>query len=219
MGIRIHVRGITKWGRRDCVTAHALRTYCARTVSSSPRRHSPSVPIRMIRPGIRVVVGGTSTISGSRRIIPNTHRLGHKTLCDAQKQFGQAARSSRTHFGPLKSGWISLLKDGEWRGARLSSGLGPLLASSPVRVPALRTTDGPEAEPPRRVPAIVPSCQCATGFFMYFSLGLAVSLFMAILPTSLALLSPSCCGGAAPSRQAPRGPRLPGRPSNDDGWS
>ena len=25
----------------------------------------------MIRPGIRVVVGGTSTVSGSRRIIPN----------------------------------------------------------------------------------------------------------------------------------------------------
>ena len=26
MGIRIHVRGTTKWGRRDCVTAHGLRT-------------------------------------------------------------------------------------------------------------------------------------------------------------------------------------------------
>ena len=59
MGISIHVRGITKWGRRDCVTAHGLRKYCARTVSSSPRRRSPSVPVRMSRPGIRVVVGGT----------------------------------------------------------------------------------------------------------------------------------------------------------------
>ena len=55
-----------------CVTVHGLRTYCARTVSSSPRRRSPSVPVRMIRPGIRVVVGGTSTVSGSRWIIPNT---------------------------------------------------------------------------------------------------------------------------------------------------
>ena len=64
--------GIGKWGRHDCVTAHGLRTYCARTVSSSPRRRSPSVPVRMIRPDIRVVVGGTSTVSGSRRIIPNT---------------------------------------------------------------------------------------------------------------------------------------------------
>ena len=71
MGISIHVRGTTKWGRRDCVTAHGLRTYCALTVSNSPRRRSPSVPVRMIRPGIRVVVGGTSTVSGSRRIIPN----------------------------------------------------------------------------------------------------------------------------------------------------
>ena len=43
MGISIHLRGITKWGRRDCVTAHGLRTDCARTVSSSPRRRSPSV--------------------------------------------------------------------------------------------------------------------------------------------------------------------------------
>ena len=49
-----------------------LRTDCARTVSSSPRRRSPSVPVRMIRPGIRVVVGGSSTVSGSLRIIPNT---------------------------------------------------------------------------------------------------------------------------------------------------
>ena len=72
MGIRIHVRGITKWGRRDCVTTHGLRTYCTRTVSSNPRRRSPSVTVRMIRPGIRVVVGGTNTVSGSRRIIPNT---------------------------------------------------------------------------------------------------------------------------------------------------
>ena len=66
--------GIRKWGRCDCVTAHGLRTYCARTVSSCPRRRSPSVPVRMIRPGIRVVVGGTSTVSGSRRMIPNTQR-------------------------------------------------------------------------------------------------------------------------------------------------
>ena len=28
MGISIHVRGITKWGRRDSVTAHGLRTDC-----------------------------------------------------------------------------------------------------------------------------------------------------------------------------------------------
>ena len=69
VGISIHVRGITKWGRRDCVTAHGPRT----DADSSPRRCSPSVPVpvRMIRPGIRVVVGGTSTVSGSRRIIPN----------------------------------------------------------------------------------------------------------------------------------------------------
>ena len=65
--------GSEKWERRDCATAHrdVLRTYCARTVSSSPRRRSPSVPVRMIWPGIRVKVGGTSTVSGYRRIIPN----------------------------------------------------------------------------------------------------------------------------------------------------
>ena len=28
MGISFHVRGITKWGRRDYVTAHGLRTDC-----------------------------------------------------------------------------------------------------------------------------------------------------------------------------------------------
>ena len=28
MSISIHVRGIAKWGRRDCVTAHGLRTDC-----------------------------------------------------------------------------------------------------------------------------------------------------------------------------------------------
>ena len=80
MGISIHVRGMTKWGRRasDCVTAHGLCTYYARTVSSSPRRRSPSVPVLMIRPGIRVVVGGTSTVSGSRQIIPNNN--ADKTL-------------------------------------------------------------------------------------------------------------------------------------------
>ena len=46
MGISIHV---TKWG---------LHTDRARTVSSSlsPRRRSPSVPVRMILPGIPVVV-------------------------------------------------------------------------------------------------------------------------------------------------------------------
>ena len=31
-----------------------------------------SVPARILRSGIRVVVGGTSTVLGSRRIIPNT---------------------------------------------------------------------------------------------------------------------------------------------------
>ena len=31
-----------------------------------------SVPARLVRSCIRVVVGGTSTVSGSRRIIPNT---------------------------------------------------------------------------------------------------------------------------------------------------
>ena len=30
-----------------------------------------SVPARLVWPGIRVVVGGTSTVSGSRRGIPN----------------------------------------------------------------------------------------------------------------------------------------------------
>ena len=80
MGISIHVRGITKRGRRDCVTAHGLRTYCARTVSSSPRRRSPSVPVRMIRPGIR----GTSTVSGSRRIIPNSLSMPRRLhVCNA----------------------------------------------------------------------------------------------------------------------------------------
>ena len=69
MGISIHVRGITKWGRRasDCVTAHGLCTYYARTVSSSPRRRSPSVPVRMILPCIRVVVGGSSEELASSR--------------------------------------------------------------------------------------------------------------------------------------------------------
>ena len=63
--------GLGIWGRRDCVTAHGV-TDCARTVSSSLKRRSPSVPVLMIWPGIRVVVGGTSTVSGSRQIIPNT---------------------------------------------------------------------------------------------------------------------------------------------------
>ena len=60
------------------MTVHGLRTYCARTVSSSPRRRSPSVPVRMIRPGIRLSSEETSTVSGSRRIIPNTYSTGVK---------------------------------------------------------------------------------------------------------------------------------------------
>ena len=43
--------GVGIWGRRDCVTAHGV-TDCARTVSSSLKRRSPSVPVRMIWPGI-----------------------------------------------------------------------------------------------------------------------------------------------------------------------
>ena len=61
-----HEKGTT-W-QRDCARpAHGLQV-----VSSSPRGRSPWVPVLMIWPGIRVVVGGISTISGSRQIIPNT---------------------------------------------------------------------------------------------------------------------------------------------------
>ena len=98
MGISIHVRGITKWGRRDCVTAHGLRTYSARTVSSSPRRRSPSVPVRMIRPGIRVVVGGTSTVSGSRRIIPNNRRCPGRGAGGCQFQRAVETSEARLKF-------------------------------------------------------------------------------------------------------------------------
>ena len=33
-----------------------------------------SVPAQILRAGIRVIVGGTGAVSGSRRIIPNTVR-------------------------------------------------------------------------------------------------------------------------------------------------
>ena len=35
---------------------------------------------RILRPGIRVDVGGTSTVSGSRRIIPNSRSLGSEKI-------------------------------------------------------------------------------------------------------------------------------------------
>ena len=41
-------------------------------VISRVKRRVLSVPIRILLQGIRVVVGETSTVSGSRRIIPNT---------------------------------------------------------------------------------------------------------------------------------------------------
>ena len=40
-------------------------------VSSRPNSRVLSVPVRILRAGVRVVVGGTSTVSGSRRIVPN----------------------------------------------------------------------------------------------------------------------------------------------------
>ena len=45
-------------------------------LSSRPKGRADSVPVRRIRPGIRVVLGGTSTVSGSRRLIPNTATSG-----------------------------------------------------------------------------------------------------------------------------------------------
>ena len=51
--------------KRDDVTVVTMH---GRVISRMESR----VPVRRIRPAIRVVVGGTSTDSGSRRIIPNT---------------------------------------------------------------------------------------------------------------------------------------------------
>ena len=45
-------------------------------VSSRPKRRVDSVPVRRIRPGIRVIVGGTSTVTGSRQIFSNKEEWG-----------------------------------------------------------------------------------------------------------------------------------------------
>ena len=45
-----------------------------------------SVLARILRPGIRVVVGGTSTVSGSRRIILNTLPLRRRRIASAKRR-------------------------------------------------------------------------------------------------------------------------------------
>ena len=70
MSVSVYVREITKWGRLD-------RRDCARTCQQQTELEEaycfgPGPKDLARRPGIRVVVGGISTDSGTRQIIPKT---------------------------------------------------------------------------------------------------------------------------------------------------
>ena len=77
MCVRIHVRGFaTESQSVDDVTVVTVHG----RVISRPKRRVLLVPVWNLQPCIRVVVGGISTVSGSRRIIPST-RAFYETIC------------------------------------------------------------------------------------------------------------------------------------------
>ena len=73
MCVRIHVREMTKWGRRDrCDCARTCHDVIQMITDSSADRRGVSFQSRsrISGGGIRVVVGGISSFSGSCQIIP-----------------------------------------------------------------------------------------------------------------------------------------------------